>query len=142
MPLHAGPIRILLVDDHEHVLWGLQKLIEGEWPHMTVAATVKTMTQAVAAVESLALDIVVLDIFLGETNSLDRMSDLVASGAPPVVILTGSRDVDLHRRALGGGARAVVLKDEPAEVLLGEIERVHLRNGVTARAHPEFAGER
>ena len=144
-PSGADPIKVLLVDDHEHVLWGLRKLIEGEWPHMTVAGTAKSMAQALAAVKRCAVDVVVLDVYLGVTNSIDRIGELLFSGAPAVVMLTGSRDAELHRRALKCGARAVVSKHEPAEVLLGEIERVH-RNAALEQtaeaAHESFVGGR
>jgi DNA-binding NarL/FixJ family response regulator len=116
------PIRVLLVDDHEHVLWGLSKLIEGETPRMTVTGTAKTMAQALAAVDEKRPDVVVLDLFLGRENSLDRLPALGASGAA-LVVLTGARDAEIHRRAMQRGARTVVLKEEPAEVLLHEIER-------------------
>lgn len=116
------PIRVLLVDDHEHVLWGLSKLIEGETPRMTVTGTARTMAQALAAVDEKRPDVVVLDLFLGMENSLDRLPALCASGAA-LVILTGARDAEIHRRAMQRGARTVVLKEEPAEVLLHEIER-------------------
>ena len=42
-----------------------------------------------------------------------------------IVVLTGARDTEIHRRALQRGARTVVLKEEPAEVLLHEIERAN-----------------
>ena len=116
------PIRVLLVDDHEHVLWGLSKLIEGETPRMTVTGTARTMAQALAAVGEKRPDVVVLDLFLGRENSLDRLPALGASGAA-LVVLTGARDAEIHRRAMQRGARTVVLKEEPAEVLLHEIER-------------------
>ena len=113
---------MLLVDDHEHVLWGLSKLIEGETPRMTVTGTAKTMAQALAAVGEKRPDVVVLDLFLGRENSLDRLPALGASGAA-LVVLTGARDAEIHRHAMQRGARTVVLKEEPAEVLLHEIER-------------------
>lgn len=116
------PIRVLIVEDHEHVLWGLGKLIEGEWPRMKIAGTAKSVAQALAALNERRTDVVVLDLTLGEDNSLDHLPDIRASGAA-IVILTGSRDADLHLRALHGGARTVVLKEEPAEVLLSEIQR-------------------
>ncbi len=118
------PIRVLLVEDHEHVLWGLGKLIEGEWPRMRVSATARTAAQALAALGQEVPDVVVLDLFLDAENSLDRLDEIKASGAA-IVVLSGSRDVALHQRALRAGARAVVRKDQPAEVLLREIERAY-----------------
>jgi len=119
---HEQPIRVLLVDDHDQVLWGLRKLIEGERPRMTVTGTAKTIAQALAALQEKRPDVMVLDVFLGEENSLDHLPALRANGAA-IVVLTGARDTDIHRRALQRGARTVVLKEEPAEVLLHEIER-------------------
>ena len=116
------PIRVLLVDDHEHVLWGLRKLIEGENPRMAVTGTARSIAQALAAVDDKRPDVVVLDLFLGRENSLDLLPALRASGAA-LVVLTGARDAEMHRRAMQRGARTVVLKEEPAEVLLNEIER-------------------
>ena len=80
------------------------------------------MAQALAAVDEKRPDVVVLDLFLGRENSLDRLPALGASGAA-LVVLTGARDAEIHRRAMQRGARTVVLKEEPAEVLLHEIER-------------------
>ena len=116
------PIRVLLVDDHEHVLWGLTKLIDGETPRMAVTGTARTMAQALAAVVDKRPDVVVLDLFLGREDSLDQLPALRASGAA-LVVLTGARDAEIHRRAMQRGALTVVLKEEPAEVLLHEIER-------------------
>jgi DNA-binding NarL/FixJ family response regulator len=118
------PIRVLLVDDHDHVLWGLCKLIEGERPRMTVTGTAKTVAQALAALQQKRPDVVVLDLFLGEESSLDHLPAFRASGAA-IVVLTGARDAEMHRRAMQDGARTVVLKEEPADVLLQEIERAN-----------------
>jgi DNA-binding NarL/FixJ family response regulator len=66
---------------------------------------------------------VVLDVFLGEHNSLGELAALALASGAALLVHTGSRDPQLHRRALECGAFAVVLKEEPAEVLLKEIER-------------------
>ena len=124
MPEQDQPIRVLLVEDHEHVLWGLKKLVDGEWPRMKVVGTAKSIPQALAALRKAGTDVVVLDLFLGDENSLDHLPQFAASGAV-IVALTGSRDTWLHRRAMQAGARTVVLKEEPAEVLLREIERAN-----------------
>lgn len=125
MPPKVVPIKVLLVDDHEHVLWGLQKLIEGEWPRMIVAGTARNMAQALAGVRDKTPDVVVLDIQLGEVNAVDHIAELVENNGPQVVILTALDKRDMHERAIRSGARAVVLKQEPAEILLREIERAH-----------------
>jgi two-component system, NarL family, nitrate/nitrite response regulator NarL len=121
----AQPIRVLLVDDHEHILWGLGKLIGGETPRMTVAGIARTFPEALAAARERRPDVVLLDIYLGEHNIIDHLHELVEVDGVRVLVLTGARDAELHQRAIASGARAVVVKGESAEVLLNEIERVY-----------------
>jgi two-component system nitrate/nitrite response regulator NarL len=132
MPLSDGrssmekeePIRVLIVDDHEYVLWGLRKLIEGEWPRMTLAGTAKSIKDASEVLSSRHVDVAVLDLALDDEDGLELLPAIHAAQAAAVV-LTGSRRPEIHRRALDGGARTVVLKEEPASVLLDEIQRAH-----------------
>ena len=119
------PIRILLVDDSEHVLWGLGKLIDAERPRMVVVCKARCVAEAIAAVREHQPDVVLLDIYMGEDNSLDYLPGLLQGSAAQVLVLTGARDPALHRRAVKLGARAVVPKEQPAQVLLDAILRVH-----------------
>ena len=118
-------IRILLVDDSEHVLWGLGKLIDAEKPEMTVIGKARRVGEALAALREQQPDVVLLDIFLGEENSLDYLPDMLDAGSAQVLVLTGARDPALRRRALQLGARAVVGKEQPAQELLAAIRRAH-----------------
>jgi two-component system, NarL family, nitrate/nitrite response regulator NarL len=119
------PIKVLLVDDHEHVLWGLGKLIEGEEPRMVVAGTARTVAEALAVIRERKPDVVLLDIFLGEVNSLDYLPQFLDTEGLTVLVLTGAGDAELHRRAVERGASRVITKGAPAEVLLSEIERAY-----------------
>jgi two-component system nitrate/nitrite response regulator NarL len=127
VPDSTPPIRVLLVEDHEHVLWGLGKLIEGEWPRMVVAGTARTASEALDALRARPVDVVVLDVFLGRENSLQHLPAQIAACGAALVVLTGDPDPALHRLALQSGAHAVLLKEGPAEVLLREIERAMAR---------------
>jgi two-component system, NarL family, nitrate/nitrite response regulator NarL len=117
----ARPIKVFLVDDHEHVLWGLGKLIDGEWPKMFVVGTAKTLRIALPEISLCRPDVVILDVYLGACNSLEYLPQVVAAIDGIVLVLTGTTDETLHRRALAAGARAVVRKEAPAEALLKEI---------------------
>ena len=118
------PIRVLVVHDHNHVLWGLTKLIEGEWPRMEVAAAARSVGELITTLKTKRVDIVILDLCVAGKATLPVLPSIQEVGAAAVV-LTGSRSEFVHRRALDSGARSVVLKEEPADVLLHEIERVH-----------------
>jgi len=119
------PIRVLLVDDDSVLLWGLSKLINGEWPRMSVAGTASTLSAALHAAQHQKSDVVVLDLWLGQESSLDRLHEISRSAAAPVLVFAGSPDPELPRHALARGTRAVVMKHQPADVLLSEIERVY-----------------
>ena len=65
------PIKIILVDDHRSVLWGLEKLIEGEYPRMHVVGTATTLAEAMRILENTSPDVIVMDIDLnGESGSV------------------------------------------------------------------------
>lgn len=122
---HGGPIRVLLVDDHEHVLWGLSKLIDGEWPRMMVIGISRDMAQAKALIDDRRPDVIVLDVYVGGSNALDCMPELLSGACTDVIVHTSVRDEGVRRRAMEVGARCVVDKEAPAETLLREIVRVH-----------------
>ena len=121
--MNSQPISVLLVDDHRAVLWGLSQLIESAQPQMKLADSVTCKRDALAAMERHAPDIVLLDLDLGEESGLDLVSQLCTDAA--VLVLTGSRDAQAHQRAMLAGARGVISKAEPAEVILKAITRVH-----------------
>ncbi len=121
----AMPIRVLLVDDHKSILWGLAQLINGARPLMEVVgqATDRSETFALASREQ--PDLILLDIALGDENSLDFLPELLRECKTRVLVLTGMRDPKLHDMAILKGARGLVHKAEPAETILKAIEKVH-----------------
>ncbi len=119
----TAAISVLLVDDHHSVLWGLGRLIETAGPQMRVADSVTCARDALAAVKKHAPDVVLLDLDLGEESGLDLISQVSADSQ--VLIFTGSRDVEMHQRAMLAGARGILSKAERAEVILKAIARVH-----------------
>ena len=116
-----APISVLLVDDQPAMLWGLESLIGGEWPRMTVAGKARDRDAALRLAAEVQPDVILLDLDLAGTLSLDFLPDLLNCSPARVLIFTGLRDQVLHERALQGGACGVVLKDEPAAVLLEAI---------------------
>lgn len=122
---HDEPIKVLLVDEHEHVLWGLSKLIDGEWPRMMVIGVSKDMAHARVLVEARAPDVVVLDMDVGGNSAVETLLAAFSSGRSEVVVHTSVRDGALRERAMLAGARSVIDKEAPAAMLLREIERVY-----------------
>jgi two-component system, NarL family, nitrate/nitrite response regulator NarL len=120
-----NPIRVLLVDDHQSFLWGMVKLIESDSANMKVMGTASDVAEALAILEREQPDIILLDIDLRGVNSLDSMPLLRKATSAMVLILTGLRDAETHERAVLTGARGVVQKEAPAELILKAIKKVY-----------------
>jgi len=119
-------IRVLIIEDHGVVLWGLKNLIDGEGPSMNVVGSANNRLDALAAARQTRPDVVLLDLTLGDENGLDFLPQLrEAAGGGRVLVLTGLRDIETHRAALRRGASGVVCKDAPADVVLKAVRKVH-----------------
>lgn len=117
-------IRILLVDDHKTMLWGLERLIQAEGPPFELVGSAGDGEQATRLCAELAPDIVVLDLDLKGSSSLDFLPALVANGSTRVVILSANRDQATLAAAVKLGARGVVSKEAPTEDVLAAIRKV------------------
>lgn len=119
------PIRVMIVDDHKAVVWGLERLVESAHPRMEMVGTANSCADMLATVGSIKPDVILLDLDLNGENAVDALADLHRLSQGQVLILTGARDPDVQQTAIMKGARGVIGKDESAEVLLHAIERVH-----------------
>jgi DNA-binding NarL/FixJ family response regulator len=119
------PIRILLVDDHAMVRAGLRILIDS-WPGMIVVGEAGDSRDALEIATRELPDIVLLDLGLEDGAGMDLLSRLFSVlGKGRVLALSGSKDSELHHRAVRLGVMGVVLKDKTAEELRRAIEKVH-----------------
>ncbi|MGE5469735.1 MAG: response regulator [Bacteroidota bacterium] len=118
-------IRVMIVDDHKSILWGLERLVESAGPHMTVVGTACSCADMLAMASTLQPDVILLDLDLNGQNAADALPDLLRLCPAHVLVLTGGRDPLLLQAAIIKGARGVIGKDESADVLLRAIERVH-----------------
>ena len=119
------PIRVLLVDDHALVRAGLRMLIESQ-PGLTVVGEACGRAGAVTIAASERPDIILLDLDLGDESGLDLIPDLRGTGpGVRILILTGLRDAEAHRRAMRLGAVGLVQKEMAGEVLIKAIEKVN-----------------
>lgn len=124
LPQEDTPIRVLLVDDHRTMLWGLQKLIETD-RRMQVAGTACTAAEMFDMVARVRPDVVLLDLDLGGHDATGDLPKLLQVTPARVLVLTATHDDAAHEAAILAGARGVVCKEEPPETILRAIERVH-----------------
>ena len=124
-PNSDAPIRVLLVDDHKSMLWGLERLIEGETPRMQVIGKATNKIEVFAFLKLSKPDVILLDLDLNGENSLDFLEELLQESQARVLVLTASQDPVMHQRAIINGASGIVLKSENADVILRAIQYVH-----------------
>jgi two-component system nitrate/nitrite response regulator NarL len=118
-------IRVLIVDDHQLVRTGLRMLIESQ-PEMKMVGQAGNGAEALALAASEKPNLILLDIDLGDENGLDFLTELLQTATDArVLVLTGVKDVETHRRAARLGAAGLVLKEHAAEILLKAIRKVH-----------------
>ncbi|HEX8602707.1 MAG TPA: response regulator transcription factor [Pseudoduganella sp.] len=118
-------IRIMLVDDHKTMLWGLERLIQAEAPAFALVASASDAAEATALCALHVPDIVLLDLDLKGSSSLDILPALLANGMTRVVILSANRDHATLAGAVKLGARGVVSKESPTEDVLAAVRKVH-----------------
>ena len=137
------PIGVMLVDDHQTMLWGLSRLIDGESPRMQVVGMARNCEDALEQAGQIRPDVILLDLDLNGTSALDILPGLMSNSESRVLILTGERQQKTLDQAVLGGARGVLRKDASAEHVLQAIERAHngelcLDNETMARVFAEF----
>lgn len=118
-------VRILVVDDHAILRQGLRMLVEAE-AGFAIVGEAEDGGRALSLAATEQPDIVVLDIDLGSDNGLDLIAGIQqAAPSSRILVLTGLRDVEAHRRAFRLGARGLVVKEAAASTLMKAIRKVH-----------------
>jgi len=107
--------RVVLADDHPHVLSAFGRLLGYA---CEVVGSVSTGCDAIEAVMTLRPDVLVADLMMPDLNGLE-VCRRVKQAAPEtaVVIVTAFDDAEVQAVALEAGASAIVLKHEVVDVL-------------------------
>jgi DNA-binding NarL/FixJ family response regulator len=121
----GAAVRVLLVEDHQTMLWGLQRLIDAERPRMEVAGTAGTCPDALERAAQLAPDVILLDLDLGGVSMADFIPQLLANGLSRALVLTAAHDTETLDLAVRRGARGILHKEVPAAQVLKAIEKIH-----------------
>jgi len=136
----TAPIRVFLADDHQSVLWGLEKLIESASPAMELAGKASSRAGVLELIGEARPDVMLLDFDLGEQqDGSSLITELRQRHNQKVIVLTGMRDEDVPQQVVLAGAYGFVHKSEPAKVILDAIRHVHggqlwLKSGAMSRA--------
>lgn len=117
----APRIRVAVIDDHPVLRHGIASLLGAE-PDFEVVATGQTVEDARSLIDSEGIDVLVLDVRLGDGSGLHALGER-KSDRPAVVVLTAFDYPQYAQAALEGGAAGFVLKGAPIEELFNAIRR-------------------
>jgi len=118
-------IRVLVVDDHAVVRFGLVAIVDAQ-PNMTVIAEAEDGIQAVELYRREKPDVALIDLQLPRMSGLDAIRAILREHptARLAVLTTYEGEEDIHR-ALEAGAQGYVVKAMPHQALIEAIYKVH-----------------
>jgi len=118
-------IRVLVVDDHPIMRFGIATIIDAT-PDMTAVAQAGSGEEAVELYEQHLPDITLMDLRLPGMSGVDAIRTIMARhrNAKFVVLTTYEGDEDIHQ-ALEAGARSYIIKGMPHDALVSALRRVH-----------------
>jgi DNA-binding NarL/FixJ family response regulator len=136
-------IRVLIADDQSMVRAGFRMLLSGE-EDIEVVAEASNGLEAVSQAARFNPTVVLMDIRMPELDGLEATRRILAADANARVLILTTFDLDEYvYEALRAGASGFVLKDDPAEQLIGAVRTVAagealLSPSVTRRVIKQF----
>lgn len=125
-------IKVLLADDQSLVRSGFKMLIDSA-DDMETVGEVENGRDAVAAVQALAVDVVLMDIRMPVMDGTEATKLIMSLGLDTKVLVLTTFDLDEYVfAALRNGASGFLLKDALPEELLGAIRSVAAGDAVVA----------
>lgn len=118
--MHASfqqPIRVLLVESHQLMLWALCKLISSHRPIMDVVGVVATQDDAIDRLPMAMPDLVLMRFELAVMNGRERLPEVLISGCRTLLLLDDASAENLGRSVRCGAHGALTAKSSAEEVI-------------------------
>lgn len=117
-------IRILIADDHAIVRDGLRQILSG-LPDLRVTADAASGYEAIKCLEAGDIDLVILDINLGDQSGLEVLKQIrQLYPVLPVLILTMHSEKQYATRMLKAGASGFLNKGSASEELVTALRKI------------------
>ncbi|TVY01984.1 response regulator [Cohnella terricola] len=105
------PIRVLIVDDHNHAREGIRMILSSD-PNFEVVAEANSGREAIRLTEENMPDLILMDIHMKEMNGLEATKTIKARFPyVKIVMVTVSDDIAHLFEALKKGAQGYLLKN-------------------------------
>ena len=119
-------MKILLVEDNESIILGLEYLLQQEGYRIQTA---RNMHEAEIFVKDMIPDLILLDVALPDGNGFDYCAEVKQKWDYPVIFLTAKEDETDVVKGLDLGADDYVIKPFRNRELISRIKSVLRRNG-------------
>lgn len=125
MPERAQTIRVLIVDDHPVVRFGLRTMLESE-ENIRVTGMAGSAKEALVEVQRAQPDVVLMDLRMPEMEGTEAIAELrrLQPDIRILVLTNYEADEDILR-ALQAGAMGYLLKNTPQEDIVQAVEMVY-----------------
>src|SRR5512135_3367873 len=117
-------IRVLIVDDHAIVRFGISQVINRQ-TDMMVCGEEENASRALNAITSLKPDLVIADISLKDSSGLELMRNIKAQYPRLPILVVSAHDESVYAEiAFRAGALGYLMKAEALEKIVGAVRRV------------------
>jgi DNA-binding NarL/FixJ family response regulator len=136
------PIRIAIVDDHPVVREGTAALLRTR-SDLEIVGTAGSLEDAVPLLDATLVDVLLLDIRLGDASGFELLTRPADASRPrPAIVVVTAYDYPQYTEAaLRFGAAGLVLKTAPLDELVDAIRRA-AEGGLSFRRRPDGAAAR
>lgn len=122
--MSTSELRIFVVDDNANHSTGIKQLLELQSGYNVVGISTNG-EDAIRRLESIDVDIVLMDMNMPELDGVSAIQQVVAKNEEiKILALTGYDEPDLIFRAMKAGARGYILKTMVTSQLISAIEEV------------------
>jgi DNA-binding NarL/FixJ family response regulator len=121
----ATAIRVLIVDDHPVVRFGLRTMLESE-KNIVVTGAVGSAKEALMEIQRVQSDVVLMDLRMPEMEGTEAIKELrnIQENIKVLVLTNYESDEDISR-AFAAGATGYLLKNTPQDEIVRAIEMVY-----------------
>ncbi|TMC13288.1 MAG: response regulator transcription factor [Chloroflexi bacterium] len=120
----AGPLRLMLVDDHEVVRGGLRAMLEATG-EVRIVAEAGGVREAIAAADRARPDVIIMDVRLADGSGIEATREIRARRPETrVLMLTSFADDEALFASIMAGASGYVLKQIRSADLVRAIRQV------------------
>lgn len=140
--------RILLVEDHAMVRFGLTQLINQQ-ADLMVCGEAESAAEALDCAAAQQPDLAIVDITLKDSNGLELIKNFTAQFPTLPVLVVSMHDESLNaEQALHAGAKGYIMKEEAIEKVLIAVRqilggKIYLSDNITVKLlRKQFGGQK